>query len=303
MVLSSQLASSSWIPQNDQAYPTSGKEIYERPLGLLELGFYWDGVFQRTADTLQHAELRVDSTRLDSKYACSYTSISRAWMHLKQQFPLLGARIEERGENAVFFVVPAESLHQCRTEEITFQNISSADEALEIMKNVAVHKNLLSNDFLARLLVLRRTDIEHVFHVIINVSHAITDGIANTTILKTLLDEIARDDASSKHWDLRHQLAMSDSTDRLYPLAKFSKAKQRWRLAVAKVIMARKPRPSTVRQKFLLPFPKALIDRLVGRPFSTAKAISEHSLHSRPFKKSDLLLFPRTIPNHHRKLS
>ncbi|KJA27097.1 hypothetical protein HYPSUDRAFT_35660 [Hypholoma sublateritium FD-334 SS-4] len=245
MVLSSRLASSSWISQSDRSHAIPGKEIYERPLGLLELGFYWDGVFERTADTLQHAEIAVDSTRLDPKHACSYASISRTWMRLKQQFPLLGARIEERDENAVFFVVAVESLHQCRPEEITFRNVSSADEALDIMKSLAVNERLLSNDFLARLLVVRRTDVEHVFHIIINVSHAITDGMANITILKTFVDEVARDDASFKHWDLSQQLALSDSTDRLYPLAKFSIAKQRWRLAVAKIITARYARPST----------------------------------------------------------
>lgn len=303
MVLSSQLASSSWIPQSDQSHTIPGTEIYQRPLGLLELGFYWDGIFERTADTLQHVELAVNSTRLDSKHACSYASISRTWMRLKQQFPLLGARIEERDENAVFFVVAAESLHQCRPKEITFQSISSADEALEIMKNIAVDERLLSNDFLARLLVLKRTDVEHVFHVIINVSHAITDGMANITILKTFVDEIARDDASFKHWDLSQQLALSDSTDRLYPLAKFSIAKQRWRLAAAKIITARYARPSTVRHKLPFPLSKAFINILVGRSFSSANIFSEYNLHSRPFKKSDLLLFSRAISYRHRKLS
>lgn len=235
---------SSWELQSFRQ--ACGKEVYERPLGLLEQVFYWDSIFERTADTLQHSEFSVDASRVNTKHTASYTNISRVWMRLKEQFPLLGARIEERDGKSIVFIVAAESLRHCRPEEVVIQDVGSSEEAWKIMEDIIVTERRLSNDLLAHLLVLRRTDTENIFHVMIHVAHVITDGMSNTTILKTFLDEIARNDDLGKPWDLRERLALSESTDNLYPQTKFSIAKQRWRWAAAKVTVARKPPPPTV---------------------------------------------------------
>ncbi|KAF8965262.1 hypothetical protein BDZ97DRAFT_1812891 [Flammula alnicola] len=175
--------------------------------GQNSLGFYWDSVFERTADTLQHAEVGIDPAKFDE--AISSSNISRTWANLKQQFPLLGAQIEERDANSVFF--------QCRPGEITFQDITSSQEALDIANKMIAKDRLLTNDLLARIFILRRTDAPNLFHLLIHVAHSITDGMSNITIMKTFLDQI--------FWDITQQLALSESSENFL-------AKRRWRRAL-----------------------------------------------------------------------
>lgn len=237
MALSTPSTTGSWrFPQ-----PNSKESlgiIYERPLGLLELGFYYDSVFEGTADTLQHTEIGIDPIK--TKDIFSYTNISRTWINLKQQFPLLGARIEERDEDSIFFVVEAENLRQSRSEEITFQDITSAQEADDTMKRIIVKERLLSNDLLARIFILRRTDVVDVFHVFLHVAHSITDGMSNITILKTFLNEVCRQDSPAQTWNLTRQLALSEACENLYPQLRMNIAKRRWRLAVAKILATKR---------------------------------------------------------------
>ncbi|KAF9484726.1 hypothetical protein BDN70DRAFT_849389 [Pholiota conissans] len=226
----------SWCLQRPKSKEQAGTPIYERPLGLLEQAFYWDSVFKRVADTLQHVEVGVDPFKI--KDAFGYTNVSRTWVELKQQFPLLGARIEERDEDSIYFVVEAENLHRCLPGEIIFLNIASAQEAQDIMESVMIEDKALTNNFLARIYILKRTDTENVFHVFIHVAHSITDGMSNITIMKTFFNEMCRQNAPPLSWDLTRQLALSEASENLYPQLKMSIAKQRWRLAVAKIISA-----------------------------------------------------------------
>jgi hypothetical protein len=233
MALSTPSTTGSWRFQQPNSKESLGL-IYERPLGLLELGFYYDSVFQGTADTLQHSEIGID--RIKAEDVFSYTNISRTWTNLKQQFPLLGARIEERDEDSTYFVVEAENLRQCRSEEITFQDITSAQEADDMMKRIIVKERLLTNDLLARIFILRRTDVVDVFHIFLHVAHSITDGMSNITILKTFFNQLCRQDSPTQTWNLTRQLALSEASENLYPQLKMSISKRRWRLAVAKIL-------------------------------------------------------------------
>ncbi|KAF8201727.1 hypothetical protein BJ912DRAFT_514561 [Pholiota molesta] len=237
MALSTPSTTGSWRFQQPNSKESLGL-IYERPLGLLELGFYYDSVFQGTADTLQHSEIGID--RIKAEDVFSYTNISRTWTNLKQQFPLLGARIEERDEDSTYFVVEAENLRQCRSEEITFQDITSAQEADDMMKRIIVKERLLTNDLLARIFILRRTDVVDVFHIFLHVAHSITDGMSNITILKTFFNQLCRQDSPTQTWNLTRQLALSEASENLYPQLKMSISKRRWRLAVAKILATKR---------------------------------------------------------------
>ncbi|CAA7267551.1 unnamed protein product [Cyclocybe aegerita] len=203
--------------------PTSTAEnpVYERLLGLTERGFYWDSIFDRTADTVHYAEIELTS---EQTALLQQDNIVQAWVDLKQQFPLLGARLEERDQDSVFFVVEAQNLRRSRPEEVSFYDISSADEALDHVERINVQERLLSNDLLARIFILRRTDRPDTIHALIHGAHSITDGMANITILKTFLDRLCR---TSKD---------------LNPHLKLSVARRRWRMAMATVIYAMRNR-------------------------------------------------------------
>ncbi|KAJ3515915.1 hypothetical protein NLJ89_g1458 [Agrocybe chaxingu] len=214
--------------------PTSTAEnpVYERLLGLTERGFYWDSIFDRTADTVHYAEIELASEQTE---LLQHGNIVQAWVDLKRQFPLLGARLEERDEDSIFFVVDAQSLQKSRPEEVSFYDISSADEALEHVEKINVRERLLSNDLLARIFILRRTDRPDTAHALIHGAHSITDGMANITILKTFLDRLCRT-SSQQSWNLSERLALSIPLEDLNPHLKLNVARRRWLMAMAAVI-------------------------------------------------------------------
>ncbi|KAF8163367.1 hypothetical protein B0H34DRAFT_320922 [Crassisporium funariophilum] len=225
--------SQSWRPHEKS---TSQNPTYERLLGSTELGFYWDSVFERTADTLQIAEIEVRSTESE---IIGHSDVVRTWAGLKQQFPMLGAQLEERGEDQIFFVVAENNLRKCRPAEITFQEIGSAEEASDLASKFVVDYRLLSNDHLARIFVLKRNDRPDWFHIIFHVSHCITDGMANSTILRTFLDRLSRK-SPTEVWNLTQRLSLSVASEDLVPQRHFPVAKRRWRSAIAFVIASRR---------------------------------------------------------------
>ncbi|KAJ3723437.1 hypothetical protein C8R42DRAFT_37269 [Lentinula raphanica] len=124
---------------------------YERLLGPNELGFYWDSVYQGTADTLQHAIVEISPSSSHSDIQ-SEENVRAAWIILKSRYPLLGARIEERPispatatslsnasqadtlEEEVFFVVDPARLSSnnpphAHPKEVVFLSCASGEEA------------------------------------------------------------------------------------------------------------------------------------------------------------------------------
>ncbi|KDR81680.1 hypothetical protein GALMADRAFT_239796 [Galerina marginata CBS 339.88] len=215
---------------------TGSTTVYERPLGLTELRFYWDGVFERTADTLQHAEVEIDPTKFHE--AIHPSNISRTWTDLKLQFPLLGAQAEERDDDSIYFVVSAENLKNCRPGEITFQDIASQHEAGDLVDRMIGQDTLLSENLLACIYVLPRTDLPNYVHLVIHVAHCITDGMSNITILKTFLDRLCQ--GSPPAPELRQRLSLSVASEDLIPQRKFSVARNRWRKAIANIIVTKR---------------------------------------------------------------
>lgn len=206
--------------------------IWERPLGLTELSFHWDAVFHRTADTLQHAEVQIDPARLQQTFDPS--NVAKTWINLKKRYPLLGAQLEERDDNNVFFIVSEESLNTIRPGEIFMQKISSANEAADFAERMVVGESRLSDKLLACIVVFERTDIPNYFHLLIQVTHSITDGMSNITILKTFLDELCRN--SPVEFSLEDRLSLAIASEDLRPQQKYNIARRRWRKAIASVI-------------------------------------------------------------------
>ncbi|KAF9464774.1 hypothetical protein BDZ94DRAFT_1255858 [Collybia nuda] len=204
---------------------------FERPLGLTELGFYWDGNFNGTADIIQHTIVAIEDPRLVGVH-----NVTRTWIALKRQFPMLGSYISDnrRGKDGVTFVVEEDRLGVCSPDEIKFQVISSLQEAQGFVNKVVNGKRSLSNALLARLFILTRTDDKSHVHVLIHIAHCITDGMANTSLLKHFLD-ILSSPSSHQSWIIEERLALAMASEDLVPKIN-NKARQRWYRAIGCIL-------------------------------------------------------------------
>lgn len=208
---------------------------HERPLGLTERLFYWDSLFAGTADTLQvaHVEVRGEGREV----IFSISNVENAWTSMKRQFPLLGSRMERRADGHIFFVIEEDQLGICGPHEVEYLPASSAEQVDEFVQRVMNGQRMLSSTQLARIFVI--PDVENVnrFCVLVHVSHAITDGVSNTTILRTLFDTLTSPDAASE-WILKERLELAVSSDSLLPgsVTLAGPAKQRWRRAINHVV-------------------------------------------------------------------
>lgn len=221
-----------------------GQRTYERRLGHIEHSFYWDSVFNGTADTFQFATVRTKEAEGRDLFAEG--NVSRTWTILKQMFPLLGSRLEEQDEaKEVLFVVDVDRLRHSGPEEIGFQRVSSFEEVEDFGWSAVTGKRLLSNNQLGRLFVFHRTDDPNTFHVVIHAAHCITDGIANLAVLRTFLDTLATPDFA-QDVDLDKRLALSVASDDLYPALSLSVPLQRWRRAVSSIILGSRMEKLTV---------------------------------------------------------
>ncbi|KAF9535273.1 hypothetical protein CPB83DRAFT_1399 [Crepidotus variabilis] len=213
-------------------------QIYERPLGLVESGFYWDTTCCRTGDVLGYSEIEV--LEGDLKKITSFEKVNNTWISLKSQFPLLGANIEDRRDLGLHFVVSSDRLRNYSPNEVSFLEVSSQAEAILFADKVLSSKDgehLLSNDLLARIFILLVKGSSDRFYFIFLVAHAITDGIANRTILRTFLENIVREASTElSPFNLQSQLALSVASEDVDPGRKFSISKQRWKKAVGLII-------------------------------------------------------------------
>lgn len=232
---------STWIAQPQEDFQRG--MVYERRLGLNEAGFYWDSIFSGTADTLDNSELEFDPSKFEQ--LISRENVSRTWCAIKQRFPLIGATVDERSQDDLFFVVGSQDLDRIRhPEEVIFKDITSEQDAENFAQTVIVKERQLSNDLLARVWVLRRTDTRNTCHVIFHVAHLITDGMANITLKKTFFDILCG--APFSRPDFLQQLALSESSQNLYPNLKYNLARRRWRTTIAQIISARRQSKLTV---------------------------------------------------------
>ncbi|KAF8077876.1 hypothetical protein FPV67DRAFT_17561 [Lyophyllum atratum] len=210
--------------------------IYERPLDVTELGFYWDSKFNGTADTLQHAVVEILDPLNQNIFGIE--NVTRAWQALKQQFPLLGSCLEEQGDgDQAVFVVAEDRLESCGPGEISFQSVQSLGAAQEFADGVVNGERLLSDNLLARIVILHRTDqISHV-HLVIHVAHCITDGMANATLLRSFLDIISSPHIGTR-WDIEQRLALALPSTEMVPDVKLNRARYRWHRAIGQTLSA-----------------------------------------------------------------
>ena len=217
-----------WSVTDDTPY----RRVVTRPLDALELCFYYDSQVNGVADLLENFLVVATDVSLFHP-----ENVSRAWVALKQVFPLLGATAKELDSPvpSALFAVSELDLGIARPDETTFSIARSEEEAHLFVERLISGPRQLSDKLLARLYILPRTDKPGHFHAIFHHAHFIHDGMSALTMIRTFFDILSLPPCSSVP-DLQARLALCVATDSLSPNKHLSSAQTRWRRAVGKVI-------------------------------------------------------------------
>jgi hypothetical protein len=164
------------------------------------------------------------------------------WVHLKQRFPLLGARIEEQGGgDTVRFVVDERRL--CAgLDNFLFVDAGTSTGFSESDPDQQINgPRVLSNDKLATLTVLRCMDdtgSPPTFHLLFHISHIISDGMSNYSLCSSYLEALSSldHDAMRSPPDLESCLLKSISLEARMPFQQMTRPRRHWRLAIARVL-------------------------------------------------------------------
>src|SRR6266545_1153276 len=190
---------------------------YERPLGAMETCFYWDSAFARTTDSIRCSEVKVINGDLDK--IIGLPNVLRSWTNVKKRFPLLGSRVYQ-GDNDVFINVAEERLLTHQSNEISFHNVVSWEEAVHLADDMSKTENqILSNDLQAHIIIARHQGRTDSFYFLFIISHIVTDGISNDTIIKTFLDELCGISSVDRS-NFEERLALSVASEELNPAAR-----------------------------------------------------------------------------------
>ncbi|EKM82619.1 hypothetical protein AGABI1DRAFT_118066 [Agaricus bisporus var. burnettii JB137-S8] len=221
------MLSSPWALEN--------ASTYVRPLGPTEEIFYWDGLFEGTADATTTAEIEILHGSRES--IISQANVEAAWISLKLKYPLLGSRIIRRPDQSLWFSVDSDRLSSAGPGELLFHEVASDEEALVISSSSLKHPRILSTDLLACAFILRRTDDRTRFHIAIHIAHSISDGNANSALCRFFFDCLASGSSYKYNIEgIRDRLALASSCDDLNPVNRLSVPRKRWRNAVGAII-------------------------------------------------------------------
>ncbi|KAF9230580.1 hypothetical protein BU15DRAFT_91084 [Melanogaster broomeanus] len=176
--------------------------------------FQWDCVFNGTANTIQHIQLRL------------LNQTDATWVSAKRRYPLLGARVEVVNEEP-HFTVQEHRLGGLNPNEVVFGEVSSAEEVerrvFQIMDGPPL--SLSPDNLLARIYIFRETDRTDVIHMVTE----------PTVFLRCFLDTLSsRSELPIS--DLEQRLAMVVAPADLRPEPSLSPARQRWRHAIGRAI-------------------------------------------------------------------
>jgi hypothetical protein len=181
-----------------------------------------------TADTLS-----IYTIRLAPSETSASERFSQSWIAARRHYPLLGARVEESADREASFVIDEEALGQLHEDNFVFQDISSERE---VDVTVELHLNnvrKLSQTILSKCIIMRRTDEPNMYHVLFQVAHLITDGMANYSLARMFFNTLASSSPFSVIPDLQSRLRAVPSQESIMPVYAMSRPRQRWRRAIA----------------------------------------------------------------------
>jgi len=220
--------SMAWTVTDD----TPSRRVFTRPLGPYELGFFYDGRFNGIADLVENYLV---VTRDESLFRAE--NISRAWVAVKQIFPLLGATTKELESQTpgALFVVSELDLGIARPDDTTIGLAQSEEEVHSIVDRLISGPRQLSDDLLARLYIYSRTDEPGHFHALFHRSHVIIDGTSALTMIRTFFDILSLPPRTAVP-DLQARLTLCVGIHNLDPNKHLQKARMRWRQAAGQII-------------------------------------------------------------------
>lgn len=166
-------------------------------------------------------------------------NIRRAWLRLKQSYPILGSRVEEVPEsNAVDLVLEQARLHVILPNEVNFLEFSSAEEEDAAIYRLLNGPPLLSVNLLSQLWVLRDRNNPRLCQFMPVAAHFIMDGMAGATVTKELLQELSLSAPSHSQFPpLGERLKSLVPLEELSPSRSLNTPRRRWRKAIANVIL------------------------------------------------------------------
>ncbi|KAG1733340.1 uncharacterized protein EDB91DRAFT_1057481 [Suillus paluster] len=167
---------------------TPGRRVFYRPLGITESCFYWDSVFNGTADSTVHVHLRTIQTNDQDIY--SQPNVTRSWVSVKRRFPLIAAEVLEH-ESGLRFILREEAVTNLGPDDVIFKEVNSLHDTECFINDIMDGPRLLSSQLLARVYILRRTDKSGHFHILFMVAHCVADSPSMTTVLRTFIDTLA----------------------------------------------------------------------------------------------------------------
>lgn len=175
-------------------------------------------------------------------------NIKRTWLTLKKLHPLLSASVHEQEDpSGVDFLVDETRLNGVGPDEIVFKSLNSDGEVRVLVDRILNEPRTLSNERLAQIWIISLPgnstgpSIRH--QVVFVLAHCICDGMAQNSVIRTFFDILVHTDAPDLYapkQGLEHLLALHLAMEDLYPTCKYSLPRQRWRLAIAQVIQARR---------------------------------------------------------------
>lgn len=211
---------------------TNGQRVWQRPLGVLESASYWSGCWNGAGDTIMHVHLRAMQPNADEVYAPD--NVRRAWVSVKRRFPLLAAEVHGE-DHGLHFVVREQTVISLQDGEVTLGTVSSLCGAERFVDDNKDGPRPLSSNMLARVYVLRRMDWPDHIHVVLTISHCITDGCSTSTVLRSFFQTLATSfDPCPRPIEERLQM-YHPIESQIYP-NELSSAKRRWRRAIGYAI-------------------------------------------------------------------
>ena len=212
---------------------TPSRRIFTRPLSPYELGFFYDGKLNGATDLVEnYLVVTSDETLFRPE------NVSRAWVAVKQIFPLLGATAKELEPETLgaLFTVSEFDLKIARPGDITFGLARSEEEVYSFVDQLISGPRQLSDELLARLFIYSRTDKPGHFHIFFHRGHLIIDGTSALTMIRTFFDILSHPPCGAIP-EPQTRLALCVGSHNLNPNKHLPEAQIRWRRAAGHIIL------------------------------------------------------------------
>jgi hypothetical protein len=256
-------------------------KTWSRALGHQEAGFVYDGLFEGTADLIGHLVLDVhDSPSRPASSIFEEDHVRQTWLRWKNRYPLSAARVSTNPKRSLGleFIIEHQRLERSEHWEVVFHDFSSESEVVQLLSKLQRGPRVLSTSLLARLDVVSLRSSNSVdnaatgcmarYHLLASFAHCITDGASSVAAMKTFLYYLIDPTLDSGLEPIQARLALLPSVDDLNIPPSWSRARKRWKLAIAKILMQRRETRVVVRH-WISSNVQIRLMRMIGRTYAS----------------------------------